>query len=391
MDTSLRALPELLELLYEVLVYPERWRDFLSELCRHITCNVAVSFHDRENRAPLTRISLGIPNEVVEEWNTYYGARNPRSPNFVRAVHQRGFMLFAGSLSDASEAVQDTEYGQWQRRRDLCHLIVAAVSTGLETFASVNLIRPQSAGTFGLEGVELVRMLIPHLQHVFQIQEKLETLHAYSEAGKLALDRLDAAFMAVDALGRVVLMSDQAEAILRTGHGLTVRDGRLAATDSSQAGQLEDLVKAAARAGAGAGGGSAGTILVQGDKTSEPVAVTATPFGSANFVIEGRPCALVFLSDPKAKPASRTALLRTVFGLTPTECRLAQLLLEGLDMGAASQQLRVTAATARFMLKRIFNKTACHRQSQLIRLLSLLPGERKIDKPERPAAGFVIP
>jgi hypothetical protein len=259
---------------------------------------------------------------VVQEWNAYYGGRNPRAPNVRREARQNGFALFAGSLSDAPETVQDTEYGQWQRRRDLCHLVIAAVPSGLETFA-LNLIRPHSAGTFGLEAVELVRMLIPHLQRVFQIQGKLETLHAYSEAGKLALDRLDAAFMAVDAMGRVVLMNDQAEAILRAGHGLTMRDGRLAATDSSQAGRLEDLVKAATRAGAGAGRGSGGTILVQGAKTSEPAAVTATPFGSANLVIEGRPCAVVFLSDPKAKPASRAALLRTLFGLTPTECRLA--------------------------------------------------------------------
>jgi DNA-binding CsgD family transcriptional regulator len=59
----------------------------------------------------------------------------------------------------------------------------------------------------------------------------------------------------------------------------------------------------------------------------------------------------------------------------PLSSRLAQLLLEGMDLGTASEQLRVTAGTARFMLKGIFNKTACHRQSQLIRLLSLLPGD----------------
>jgi hypothetical protein len=42
---------------------------------------------------------------------------------------------------------------------------------------------------------------------------------------------------------------------------------------------------------------------------------------------------------------------------------LAQLLLEGLDLSAASEHLRLTAATERFMLKQIFSKTGCHRQS----------------------------
>lgn len=236
MDKNFEVLPKLLELLYEVLAYPERWRDFLSELCRHLTCNVVVSFHDWENRNPVIRFCLGLSDQVVQEWNVYYGSRNPRAPDFLREVRQRGSILSAASIADAPAPVRDSEYGHWMRQLDICHSVIAAVPVGLETLASLSLVRPQSAGTFELGAVELVRMLIPHLQRVFQIQGKLETLHAYSEAGKLALDRLDAGFLAVDAMGRVVLMNDQAEAILRTGHGITMRDGRLAATDSIASG-----------------------------------------------------------------------------------------------------------------------------------------------------------
>jgi DNA-binding CsgD family transcriptional regulator len=144
--------------------------------------------------------------------------------------------------------------------------------------------------------------------------------------------------------------------------------------DSGLSNRLGDLLKSAARTGGAASGGS---ILVQGSKASRPVSITATPFSSTHLVTGEQPCALVFLSDSEANPGSRAALLRSLFGLTPAECRLAQVLLEGMDLAAASEHLRVTAATARFMLKRIFNKTACHRQAQLIRLLSLLPGERE--------------
>lgn len=122
-------------------------------------------------------------------------------------------------------------------------------------------------------------------------------------------------------------------------------------------------------------------MLVQGANTSALLSITPMPFASAHHFIDGRPCALIFISDPKAKPASREALLRSLFGLTPAESRLAQLLLDGMDLSVASEHLRLTAATERFMLKQIFSKTGCHRQSQLIRLLSLLPGEREMLKP----------
>ena len=120
----------------------------------------------------------------MQEWRAYYGTRNPRTPNVLREVRQKGFALIAGSLSDVPAAMWDTEYGHWLRRVDWSHSVIAAVLSGPETFASLNLIRPQSAGPFGQEPVELVRMLIPHLRRAFQIQGRLETLHAYSEACK---------------------------------------------------------------------------------------------------------------------------------------------------------------------------------------------------------------
>jgi hypothetical protein len=218
---------------------PLRWRDFLVELCRQMRCDVAnVISHDLENRNPAIRFALGQSDKVVQEWNAYYGNRHPTAPNLLRAVRRRGFMLSAGSLSDAPQAVQDTDYGHWQRRLDLFHSVITIVPSGLETFGSLNLVRPQSSGAFGPGQVELVQRLIPHLQRVFQIQGKLETLRAYSEAGKLALDQLDVSFVAVDPAGCVVLMNQRAEDILRTAHGITMRERRLTATDSSQSGRL---------------------------------------------------------------------------------------------------------------------------------------------------------
>ena len=83
---------------------------------------------------------------------------------------------------------------------------------------------------------------------------------------------------------------------------------------------------------------------------------------------------LVFLSDLSRKPASRAEVLCALYHLTPTESRLADLLLQGTEVRVAADQMRTTLETTRFHLKRVLAKTGTHRQTELIRLMLSLPG-----------------
>ena len=110
--------------------------------------------------------------------------------------------------------------------------------------------------------------------------------------------------------------------------------------------------------------------------------VTVVPAPEHNQVAGNEHYALVFLSDPAEKPASRTDMMRELYGLTPTECRLADLLLESLDVREAAERLRITLETTRFHVKRVLSKTGARRQAELMRLMMLLPGcEAKADSP----------
>jgi DNA-binding CsgD family transcriptional regulator len=62
-----------------------------------------------------------------------------------------------------------------------------------------------------------------------------------------------------------------------------------------------------------------------------------------------------------------------LYGMTPTECRGADLLLEGLDTRELVQRLSITLETARFHVKRVLTKTGARRQSELVRLMLSLP------------------
>lgn len=368
---------DLVGLLYEGIACPDRWNDFLAQLCRQTGCgHASLTFHDAGNRYPAVGFSIGLSQDALVEWHTYYGARNPRAPEIWRWLLRSGWWLSSTSLEETPAAYRNTEYGDWMQRYDLSHSILAAARIG-QGATSVNLIRGRIGKPFGQDALELMGRLLPHIQRAIRIHSQNETSRAFFEAGTSALNRLDTGVVALDESGRVLLMNERAKASLEKGQGIRVLEERLTATRASESARLEQVIRSAAIAGAGGGTGctGGGAITIHGDDASIRFRILVTPFGSHRIFAGERPCALAFISDPAGKPASRAASLRDLFGLTPAECRLAGLLHEGLELRESAQKMRVTAATARFMLKRIFYKTGAHRQSQLIGLLSSLPGE----------------
>jgi DNA-binding CsgD family transcriptional regulator len=68
-------------------------------------------------------------------------------------------------------------------------------------------------------------------------------------------------------------------------------------------------------------------------------------------------------------------LLRSHFGLTPAEARLALHLVAGETLRSAEVKLSISYETARTHLKNIFDKTGTCRQAELIVvILTALPG-----------------
>jgi DNA-binding CsgD family transcriptional regulator len=117
-----------------------------------------------------------------------------------------------------------------------------------------------------------------------------------------------------------------------------------------------------------------GAMLITRRAGKRPLQVIVMPVLRCER-LAGSDCAvLVYLCDPEAVPASRSSALRRLYGLSPTECRLADHLAAGTELQAAAAHLRLTVQTARSHLKAIFRKTGTNRQATLVRLILGLPG-----------------
>ncbi len=375
MALKLPEFSELLGLFYEGLVDPERWEEFLQKSCVYLSCEkAAFSFHDVQNKRPKVGVSIGLTSREVQEFESYYGSRNPAAAEATASALQWGSWHGVNQLTQHPDYLDSEYYQDFLRPHGLFHSAIGIVSIDSRYLTSLQVVRPRSAGPVGEDASQFIKLLTPHIARSFQIQTKLESLKAAAESINAALDRWETGVIALDRHAHVVSMNWAAEKIIKQSDWLMVSHAKLKAVDNEQQTIVEKLIGEAVKAAAGLGTAGMGAIQLR-NRGGQPIFVVITPFRSNHLFAEDQASALVFIVDRMSKPLSRKNLLRLLFGLTPSEDRLVGLLLEGLALKIAAEHMRVTNFTARFMLKQVFQKTATHRQSQLVRLLSSLPDD----------------
>jgi DNA-binding CsgD family transcriptional regulator len=160
---------------------------------------------------------------------------------------------------------------------------------------------------------------------------------------------------------RVISLNQRAREITAKADSLTIRNNELSAALNGQTRKLGKLIANALR---GETGGPNAMALFR-DHSRWPLWLLVLP-------VESR-CAAVVVSDPAWKPFPDGRVLADLFRLTPAECRLAALLMQGASLLEAGMALQITRYTARAHLKLIFEKTGVDRQSRLMYLLLSSP------------------
>ncbi|MEQ8178596.1 MAG: helix-turn-helix transcriptional regulator [Amphiplicatus sp.] len=232
--------------------------------------------------------------------------------------------------------------------------------------------------------IALHQLLHPHLKRVVDLQSKFRhDLRAAALRGA-ALDQLDSAVFLVTAAGKIMFANVAAAALLKASDGLEKRGGRLVHLNPVADAQIERALQRACGIGSGGAPTGSGFAITRAPPRS-PLGAQILPFDPgcgddpfARFAFER--LAMIFISDPDAKPRLNRDVLSAVFGLTQQEARVAELLLSGLSQKEVAETLKLTEGTARWHVKNLMSKAAVSRESQLVsklaRALPPVPGAR---------------
>ena len=206
-----------------------------------------------------------------------------------------------------------------------------------------------------------------HLQRALRLQKHTQNLQAKAELGARAIEALALSMLIVDGNGVILHLNAGAERLLNGRvSGLICKAGRLSTAHPSDKNKVAALI-------AGATGYPAvGGAMFLGCGQARQVFVTPLPEASP-FAREWQtPLALVLVIEADHNLSS-LQLLATLYGLSPTELRVASALLAGKSPEEYAQQAGVSMATVRSQLRNLFYKTGPRRQSELVAVLSRVP------------------
>jgi DNA-binding NarL/FixJ family response regulator len=191
-----------------------------------------------------------------------------------------------------------------------------------------------------------------------------QTLEALRKATH-AFDRFLIGVAIVDRAGTVRVMNNEAERIIAEDDGLNLSHGSIKGASGKQTAHLRECIeKAFVEATADEiisfpriSGGRPYLILVPNQRSGE-----------------GEPDAVVMLlidSEQRTKISGET--LVRLYNLTPSETRVALMLIDGKRLDQIAEELEVAQTTVVFHLKNLFRKTETHRQADLVRVLLSVP------------------
>jgi DNA-binding CsgD family transcriptional regulator/PAS domain-containing protein len=264
-------------------------------------------------------------------------------------------------------------YNEFQRPREVYTSLAIWLDRQGAVQPTFSVSRPPSVGEFERADIEVGRLLRPHIQRAVTFADRLRQVSVPAAGATEALDLLRDAVLVLDRFGRPLHVNKAAERMLAARDGLSLYEGRLRAATPLLSDRLDAILARAA--GRAASPPVAGAMALPRPSGGPPLALLALPIRDALPWLGGEPPAVcVCLSDPAANPDIPSGLLASVFGLTPAEAAIARALLDGKDVGAIAERLRLSAHTVRTHLVRIREKTGTRRQSELVgRLLRLPP------------------
>jgi DNA-binding CsgD family transcriptional regulator len=385
--------------LYEAAVTPEHWQAFLTRL-RDVSGSSKAYFLlvDPQQRCDLS-LQSGCDDSFASEYAAQWSHQDIVLDSFVAAQQRSGgdWVGDRESVLDDRAFLRSPIYNEFIRAqgdRDVCAAALGAMPDGLQ--GGFAMRRAIGTPDYGSEVVTLLAVLAPHMKRAIGLHRTFTGLRNSNAVLASTVEAFETAVLSLDDAGTVLQQSAAATRLLNARDGLSLTNGRLRASVSSENAALQALIAGAVSTGAGNVDGLTvplsrahapqasreasatpafgGALRVTRRPPRPPLQVVVSPFRSQIVLAATRPVALIFLSDPQEKPVSRTQALRALYGLAPTEARIVDLLLAGHAVKEIADRLRLTETTARFHLKEIFRKTGTHSQSALLHLALALPG-----------------
>jgi len=382
MDLTETAFQRLVDMIYEAVEHPSRWRAFYEALCPAIGVT-SVHMLAVDNRRGILSYSEGanLPVQGELAYMQKYHAIDPRVP-LIRARPVHAWTHCHRELDEAFVA-RDPFYQDFLLPYDRRFLSgTKLLDSGDAQVIFCTLSSPSSGPLCG-EGLAFLDRLLPHLSRAVRLSLQNFVYSTQALVGHLMVNKLRQPVILVSPGGDVMHTNEAAQQLLQATEMVRVEEGRICLDREYEAEffrrcmELERGVKAGAVAPPGEEAQFQSMHMKGRTRHGREDSLYAffslltpqTSMGAFGL----RPIIMLIFYHPESAPVIDSSLLFAVFGLTPAESRVASLLAQGLSLKEIAALQGTQHETVRKQLKSIYQKTSTNRQPDLIRLLLHLP------------------
>ncbi|BCJ89537.1 transcriptional regulator [Terrihabitans soli] len=262
-------------------------------------------------------------------------------------------------------------FRDWVEPQGLVDFLCAMIDKSPSGAAIFSIFRTKQQGMVDDGARERMRLLMPHIRRSVLIGRTIG--YGISRAETLAdtLDSVSSAVFLVGAGGRLVEANAAGHAMIAEGSVLRAGTGRLIAGEAAADRSLREAFSGAETGDAGLGTQAIAVTLVSQDGLSYIAHVLPLTSGARRSAGAGYAAvAAVFLRRVQLDGPAMPEVISKMYGLTPTELKVLLAVFEAAGINDIADALKVSPATVKTHLSRIFLKTGTKRQADLVKLVA---------------------
>ncbi|CAN0302633.1 unnamed protein product, partial [Phaeothamnion confervicola] len=346
---------------YDAALDPSAWSDVLARVAACLGA-VGADLHLLDDDVLRCNYMGMQPREVLEEYAEKFLDREPRSLSLRQLAP--GQVITDLQIVNAHTMRNHPYYADFLPRIGLGHCIAATPLKEARHRAYFGVHLAPASGAPSEDMLALVKAMQPHLGRAVSAQFRMMDAELRNHVYTDALDRVSCGVAILNGAGRLMLSNTAAQALFAHGQPLKLVQEHLTATVPAESRKLQMLIQYALTRRNLRGGA---TIVHGAGQRALCVTVDAT---SEEFRQRTGAAAYVYITDLHARPCRDHAQqLRDMFGLTPAETRIAIGIAAGEPVREVARQAGVTYESARFTLKRVYEKLGVHKQGELVALI----------------------
>ncbi|MEM7747611.1 MAG: helix-turn-helix transcriptional regulator [Pseudomonadota bacterium] len=303
------------------------------------------------------------------EWDHYHGI-NPRRK--ILANLPVGIPMNCSDYID-DRAVSKSEYfADYSLPAGRRYLLGVNPYKERSITSAFAVMRAPHQAPFDTNDAKLLSHITPHLRHVARLDQHMRSIEGKKKFLCSLLDQLSQIVIVTNEFSRIKQANQSADRLFQSDGALRSRDGLLLANTDANTARLQRLIKEASRPATGKIIQRGGTIIIDTLDDGRWVVDVAPLAPNSSVMDVSQVPSVLILARRLGVSASLDATLHKEFGLTPSEARLARLIIAGQRIEEIADHLGVQKSTLRSQLKSVFMKTQTKRQGELMQLGILL-------------------